>query len=239
MDHAYQSNETRPTQRVEDEQELNAEKLERTPIQRIWETATMSTDTTPSDSVLRRTVLKVTAVTAGTLGLITPASASEYTGDDYQDEEGEEAPVDESNVDEPVGFEAEMIAPYAPFPDNMSMTFTLTFAEDHEGAPITVCLEDASTTAFIEARWEPGGTVGWHTHPGPVIVNIVEGELELVWERDCVPRTYSAGETFFDASGEIHTATNPSETEDTVAYAAFLGVPDGAPLTEHVEPVDC
>ncbi|MHC3437016.1 cupin domain-containing protein [Natrialbaceae archaeon A-gly3] len=205
----------------------------------------MTTEPNPRDGVLRRTVLKASAVMGGVLGMSTIVNASGRDEDKQkEDDPADETDVDDNDdeqreVDEPVGFGGEMLAPYAPFPDNMNVTFTLTFAEDHEGDPITVELDDASTTAFLEARWEPGGTAGWHTHPGPVIVNIVEGELELVWERDCVPRTYNAGETFFDAGDEIHTATNPSDTEEALAYAIFLGVPDGATLTENVEPVDC
>ena len=209
----------------------------------------MTGNTRPSDGVLRRTIVKAGAVGAGALvlggaataseGGLVPDQASSSNEAAEEDAAGDEAPGDEPEVDEPVGFEGEVLAPHAPFLDDVTVTFHLTFADEHDGDPIVVELDDASTTAVLEVRWEPGGTVGWHTHPGPVIVNIVDGELELVWERDCVPRTYAAGETFFDPSGEIHTATNPSDTEETVAYATFLGVPDGAPLTEHVAPVEC
>ena len=50
-----------------------------------------------------------------------------------------------------------------------------------------------------------------HEDP-PVIIAITDGEL--VNERDSVTRTYTAGEAFIDpGQGNIHTATNPSETD--------------------------
>ena len=58
---------------------------------------------------------------------------------------------------------------------------------------------------------EPGGTTGWHTHPGPVLVTVKSGELTLVYADDatCEGRTYRAGESFVDRGDEtVHTALN-------------------------------
>jgi len=99
---------------------------------------------------------------------------------------------------------------------------------------------DASSVIVAKVTWEPEGTSGWHTHPGPVIVSVAEGELQLINERDCVERTYGAGEAFIDpGQGNIHVASNPSTTDTAVAYATFLGVPDGEPATVWVAPADC
>lgn len=58
------------------------------------------------------------------------------------------------------------------------------------------------------------GTTGWHIHPGPAVVSVTEGELELVNARDCVTRTYRASDAFIDpGQGNVHTGTNPSEEE--------------------------
>ena len=92
---------------------------------------------------------------------------------------------------------------------------------------------------MAEVTWDPEGSSGWHFHPGVAIVNIVEGELEVTWERDCMPRTYEAGESFLDF-GEVHTADNLDDTEGARAYVIFLGIPDGEPATVWVEPPeDC
>lgn len=122
----------------------------------------------------------------------------------------------------------------------MAAKFQIKYNEGDAGTIVSKLPRDASTVVFDKATWGPEGTSGWHTHPGPVIVTITEGELELTNERDCTPRTYTAGEAFVDpGQGFIHIATNPSETESAVVYATFLGVPAGRPATEWVEPVEC
>jgi quercetin dioxygenase-like cupin family protein len=70
---------------------------------------------------------------------------------------------------------------------------------------------------------EPGGTTGWHTHPGPVLVTVKSGELTLVYADDatCEGRTYRAGESFVDRGDETaHTALNrgASKVELSATY---------------------
>lgn len=218
----------------------------------------MSKQTNPIEGVLRRTVLKASAVTVGTFGLTTPATSTERedgetetTDDDEEtetpegDQEDEDAggveePEDpDPEVDEPVDFSGEVLSSHADFPDEVGAEFTITYAEGDMGT-VEIDQDDLSSVVVAELTWQPEGTTGWHTHHGPVIVSIAEGELELVNELDCVTRTYTAGEGFV-AQGQdnIHRATNPSETERAVVYATYLGVPDGGPPTVWVEPPGC
>lgn len=120
----------------------------------------------------------------------------------------------------------------------LSSTFRSSYDEGDTGTIVSDLPHDASSVVFAKATWEPEGTSGWHTHPGPVVVSVVDGEP--VNERDCVTRTYAAGEAFLDSGqGNIHVASNPNSTDQTVAFATFLGVPDREPATAWVEPVDC
>ena len=76
----------------------------------------------------------------------------------------------------------------------------------------------------------PGGDFGWHSHPGPVFVTIVAGELTY-YDSDeaCTATVYSAGESFIDeGGGHVHYARNEGAT-DLVLYATYL-VPVGAGL---------
>jgi len=178
------------------------------------------------DGVLRRTVLKAGAATVGTLGLITPVVASH----------GEN---DAGAVDAPVGFGVEVLAGHANFPDDVAARFRVSYGWG-SGTVVSNLPRDASSVVVAKVTWEPEGTSGWHTHPGPAIVSVAEGELEVVNEGDCVARTYAAGEAFVDpGQGNVHIASNPSTADGAVAYATFLGVPDGAPATEWVAPVNC
>lgn len=98
-----------------------------------------------------------------------------------------------------------------------------------------VTVDDASNMAVTEFTVEPGVQFPWHTHPGPVLVSVLEGELVYAYADDCVERHYGAGTAFVDPGNSVHTAFKPSETERTVVIATFLGAPDEGPLTLPVD----
>lgn len=86
----------------------------------------------------------------------------------------------------------------------------------------------------------PDGQFGWHSHPGPVFVTIVEGELTYYdSDENCTSVVYSAGDSFIDeGGGHVHFARNEGET-DLVLYATYL-VPVGAALrTDADDPGFC
>ena len=89
---------------------------------------------------------------------------------------------------------------------------------------------------------QPGAQFPWQSHPGPVIVNVVAGELVYVGADDCVRRSYPAGTSFVDPGhGHVHTAFNRTSSV-TVLYATFFQVAADGPLTitAGVEiPTDC
>jgi predicted metal-dependent enzyme (double-stranded beta helix superfamily) len=97
-------------------------------------------------------------------------------------------------------------------------------------------LRDAARIAVVEITIQPGAAFPWHTHPGPVFATVVEGDDDgafvYIYPDDCVERPYAVGEAFVDPGvGNVHMAYNPSETEETVVIATFLGVPEAGSLT--------
>jgi quercetin dioxygenase-like cupin family protein len=57
----------------------------------------------------------------------------------------------------------------------------------------------------------PGGTTGWHTHAGPVIVVVREGTFTVreAHGRHCATRQYGPGEAFVDPGhGHVHRGDN-------------------------------
>jgi len=52
--------------------------------------------------------------------------------------------------------------------------------------------------------WEPGGTTGWHTHPGHSLVTVTAGTVTNYDGDDpsCSPKVYTVGMTFVDHGGE-------------------------------------
>jgi quercetin dioxygenase-like cupin family protein len=79
----------------------------------------------------------------------------------------------------------------------------------------------------LMARLEFGanGTTGWHTHPGPVIVEVASGQLTLRFatRTGCSTQTFGPGQGFIETGGQIHEATAGSEP--VVVYATFLAKP--------------
>lgn len=99
---------------------------------------------------------------------------------------------------------------------------------------------EPSRTVVAKITVQPGAQFPWHTHPGPVIVNIAAGELTYVMAHDCIARPYPAGTAFIDPGrGMVHTAVNRT-SEPTVLLATFFEVPETGPLTIPVDaPGDC
>jgi quercetin dioxygenase-like cupin family protein len=75
----------------------------------------------------------------------------------------------------------------------------------------------------------PGGQSGWHTHPGPSLIMVTEGEV-TAYEGDdptCTPRVYKKGEGFIDpGDGHVHLLRN--ETTSPAETVAFQIIPRGA-----------
>jgi quercetin dioxygenase-like cupin family protein len=73
---------------------------------------------------------------------------------------------------------------------------------------------------------DPGGTSGWHSHPGGAIVVIMAGEVTFYsWVGNhCDATRYTAGQAFIERAGGIGDAKNTGSVL-TIVYATFPGVP--------------
>ena len=132
----------------------------------------------------------------------------------------------------------EPLTPRSTFTDHVRGQFRIML-EGH-GTHV-VNMRDPSRTLVARITVQPGAQFPWHTHSGPVIVNIAQGELVYVAANDCVERAYPAGTAFVDPGhGHVHTAFNRTGGV-TVFYATFFEVPAQGPLTitEGVETPDC
>ena len=64
--------------------------------------------------------------------------------------------------------------------------------------------------------WAPGGTTGWHTHPGHSLIIVTDGAVTAYDGHDpsCTPHRYSAGMGFVDAGGDhVHVLRNEGAIE--------------------------
>jgi quercetin dioxygenase-like cupin family protein len=128
---------------------------------------------------------------------------------------------------------AETLTERSVFTDVIDMKLKL---KSHEGGTTVVNVDDPSRTVVIRYTVQPGARFPWHTHYGPVIVNIISGSLTYVAAGTCDEETYSRGQAFVDAGhGHVHSAYNPG-TEPTVFIATFFEAPETGPLLIPADP---
>jgi hypothetical protein len=64
--------------------------------------------------------------------------------------------------------------------------------------------------------WAPGGTSGWHTHPGHSLITVTAGTV-TAYEGDdpsCTPHQYTVGQGFVDPGGDhVHVLRNEGTVE--------------------------
>jgi len=77
--------------------------------------------------------------------------------------------------------------------------------------------------------WAPGGTTGWHTHPGHSLIIVTAGAV-TVYEGDdpsCTPHLYTQGMGFVDPGGDhVHAIRNEGSIE--AGTIAVQMIPAGA-----------
>jgi hypothetical protein len=84
--------------------------------------------------------------------------------------------------------------------------------------------------ATVRVTFQPGGTTGWHVHPGPALVTVKTGQLTLHRAKGCRTRTFSAGQTFLELGPDDVNLTRNQTGGVTETVVTFL-LPVGAPIT--------
>lgn len=79
----------------------------------------------------------------------------------------------------------------------------------------------------LAATIEPGGTTGWHSHPGTEIAVVKAGTL-TVYDSNCVPRKVTAGHGRVQHANTVHLGRNEGSTPVEL-YATFV-LPHGSPV---------
>jgi quercetin dioxygenase-like cupin family protein len=130
----------------------------------------------------------------------------------------------------PIAVEA--LSPRVVFTDDVAMQLRVKL--DGRGTNV-LNVHDPSRVMTARLIVQPGAQFPWHTHPGPVLVTVVEGSLTYMNANDCVARPYPAGTAFIDpGQGNVHTAYNATGQEVVLVATFFGATPDG-PLTVPVD----
>ena len=80
--------------------------------------------------------------------------------------------------------------------------------------------------AIVKVVIEPGGSTGWHHHPGVVLVPVESGTV-AEYDAQCHKSVYKAGKGFVESESEVHLVRNEGNVK-AVLYATFL-VPSATP----------
>jgi quercetin dioxygenase-like cupin family protein len=113
----------------------------------------------------------------------------------------------------------------------------------NNGSEEVIQAPEVQETVMQQIIIGPGGSTGWHSHPGPAVALIKAGALALYSSDDptCTPRIYSAGEAFVDSGqGHVHLGRNASSTENVEVWVTYFDVPPGgSPRLDAANPGNC
>ena len=74
--------------------------------------------------------------------------------------------------------------------------------------------------AIAKVVLEPGGSTGWHHHPGVTLVSVASGTV-TEYDNKCEKSVHKAGEGFVESNDSVHVARN-NGNENAVLYATLL-----------------
>ena len=99
---------------------------------------------------------------------------------------------------------------------------------------IKVASKDAVSFTVEHLTFAPGGTTGWHVHPGPALIIVKTGAVTN-YSADCTAQTYTAGQAFVEhgPTDEHMVRNNGSVPAETIV--TFI-TPPGAPIRDDAPP---
>jgi uncharacterized cupin superfamily protein len=89
--------------------------------------------------------------------------------------------------------------------------------------------------------WAPGGSTGWHSHPGHSLVIVTAGTVTNYEGHDpaCKPHVYKTGMAFVDPGGDhIHILRNEGAVEARTIAVQFIPA-DAARRIDIADPGNC
>lgn len=89
-------------------------------------------------------------------------------------------------------------------------------------------VKGASDLHVLSNRIAPGGSFGWHSHPGPSFVIVKSGTATVYLGADttCRPHRFRAGQGFVDRGLQVHAVRNEGKVDLVTVVVSFT--PRGA-----------
>jgi quercetin dioxygenase-like cupin family protein len=116
--------------------------------------------------------------------------------------------------------------------------------EDDQRAKAWLSLQKTSgpSDLYVQSNvWQPGGSTGWHTHPGRSLIIVAAGTVTEydAPDIDCKPHVYNKGMTFLDPHGD-HAHVIRNEGNTVARTIAIQIIPAGmARRIDFADPGNC
>jgi quercetin dioxygenase-like cupin family protein len=104
----------------------------------------------------------------------------------------------------------------------------------HAGG-INVESTDAAGFTVAHLTFAPGGTTGWHAHPGPVLVIVTTGSMTKYSAQDSTAHTYTAGQAFVENGPTDENLVRNDGSVPAEIIVTLITSP-GAPIRDNVPP---
>jgi quercetin dioxygenase-like cupin family protein len=101
-------------------------------------------------------------------------------------------------------------------------------------------VQRSADIAIVKLEISPGGSTGWHHHPGIVMVAVDSGSV-TEYDPGCHPTVIQAGHGFVESNSEVHLVRNEGDVK-AVLYATFLiptATPPGGQTISDPQPKEC
>lgn len=108
-------------------------------------------------------------------------------------------------------------------------------------SPGTIPLQVGTDVVMTQITVVPGGSSGWHSHPGGAIIVVQKGSLTVYRSigSQCQVETYGAGQAFIERPGEVDQVVNTGSIPYDL-FVTFPRVPQGeSARTDVPDPGTC
>jgi quercetin dioxygenase-like cupin family protein len=102
----------------------------------------------------------------------------------------------------------------------------VALAGTEEGFNAQIETEGAANFIVQDVKFSPGGTTGWHSHPGVLLLSLAADSGPIDWyDAHCVKHTYNAGDSWTEGT-TLHDVVNHSSIDAhfIVTYVVAKGV---------------
>jgi quercetin dioxygenase-like cupin family protein len=83
----------------------------------------------------------------------------------------------------------------------------------HEDFSVALSTDGASNVIQQEIKFAPGGTTGWHTHPGIVLLTLAADSGPIDWyDAKCGKTVYNPGDSWTEGT-KLHDVVNNGSTD--------------------------